>query len=193
VVAVLRRALSLLAGITAGVTAVILARRSRRAVAWAEAGWRSEALENARLAAIVEASQDAIISKTPDGTIKTWNPGAERLYGYRADEMVGGDVTCLLPADRLGEEKELLARVRAGQALTRYETRRRRKDGTVIEVSLSMAPMRDTDDAVIGTATVAHDITTRVRADHRRRVEREQLEMIMQAASDPFFSMDGDG
>jgi PAS domain S-box-containing protein len=193
VVAVLRRALSLLAGVTAGVTAVILARRSRRAVAWAEAGWRSEALENARLAAIVEASQDAIISKTPDGTIKTWNPGAERLYGYRADEMVGGDVTCLLPADRLGEEKELLARVRAGQALTRYETRRRRKDGTVIEVSLSMAPMRDTDDAVIGTATVAHDITTRVRADHRRRVEREQLEMIMQAASDPFFSMDGDG
>ncbi|MEU4624580.1 PAS domain S-box protein [Actinoplanes sp. NPDC023801] len=188
-----RRALFLLAGVAAGVAAVVLTRRSRQAVAWAEAGWRKEALENARLAAIVEASQDAIVSKTPDGTIKTWNPGAERLYGYRADEMVGGDVTRLLPPDRLGEEKELLARVRSGQALTRYETRRRRKDGTVIEVSLSMALMRDTDHAVIGTATVAHDITTRVRADQRRRVEREQLEMIMQAASDPFFSMDDDG
>ncbi|WP_433794528.1 PAS domain S-box protein [Actinoplanes sp. CA-252034] len=185
--------MSLLAGVGAGVTAVLLARRSRQAVAWAEANWHSEAMENARLAAIVEASQDAIVSKTSDGTIMSWNPGAERLYGYTAEEMVGSDVTRLLPPDRLGEEEELLARVRRGQALTRYETRRRRKDGTVIEVSLSMAPMRDTDHAVIGTATVAHDITVRVQADQRRRVEREQLEMIMHAASDPFFTMSGDG
>jgi PAS domain S-box-containing protein len=190
---VLRRAVSLLAGVAAGVTAVLLARRSRKAAAWAEAGWRSEALENARLAAIVEASQDAIVSKTSDGTVKSWNPGAERLYGYTAEEMVGSDVTRLLPDDRVGEERDLLARVRLGQALTRYETRRRRKDGTIIEVSLSMAPMRDTDHEVIGTATVAHDITARVQADQRRLVEREQLEMIMQAASDPFFTMDGDG
>ncbi|MEU8659389.1 PAS domain S-box protein [Actinoplanes philippinensis] len=189
----LRRAISLLAGVAAGVTAVVLTRRARRAVAWAEANWQSEALENARLAAIVEASQDAIVSKNPDGTVKSWNPGAERLYGYSADEMVGSDVSRLLPSDRLGEERELLARVRRGQPLTRYETRRRRKDGTIIEVSLSMAPMRDTDHAVIGTATVAHDITARVQADERRRAEREQLEMIMQAASDPFFTMTGDG
>ncbi|GIE75589.1 hypothetical protein Aph02nite_15390 [Actinoplanes philippinensis] len=189
----LRRAISLLAGVAAGVTAVVLTRRSRRAVAWAEANWQSEALENARLAAIVEASQDAIVSKNADGTIKSWNPGAERLYGYSADEMVGSDVSRLLPPDRLGEERELLARVRRGQPLTRYETRRRRKDGTIIEVSLSMAPMRDAEHAVIGTATVAHDITARVLADERRRAEREQLEMIMQAASDPFFTMSGDG
>ncbi|BEL08686.1 hypothetical protein Q0Z83_068770 [Actinoplanes sichuanensis] len=189
----LRRAVSLLAGVAAGVTAVLLAHRSRKAAARAEAGRRTEALENARLAAIVEASQDAIVSKTPEGTIKSWNPGAERLYGYTAEEMVGSDVCRLLPEDRLGEERELLARVRRGQALTRYETRRRRKDGKIIEVSLSMAPMRDTDHEVIGTATVAHDITVRVQADQRRRVEREQLEMIMQAASDPFFTMDGEG
>jgi PAS domain S-box-containing protein len=190
---VLRRAVSLLAGVAAGVAGVVLARRSRKAATWAETGWHTEAMENARLAAIVEASQDAIVSKTSDGTIKSWNPGAERLYGYTAEEMVGRDVSRLLPADRLGEERELLARVRRGQALTRYETRRRRKDGTVIEVSLSMAPMRDTDHEVIGTATVAHDITARVQADLRRRVEREQLEMIMRAASDPFFTMDDDG
>ncbi|MEV6305669.1 PAS domain S-box protein [Actinoplanes sp. NPDC051861] len=154
---------------------------------------RLQAHANARLAAIVEASQDAIVSKALDGTIRTWNPGAERLYGYTAEEMVGSDVTRLLPPDRKGEEKELLGRVLAGGALSRYETRRQRKDGTIIEVSLSMAPMLDTDDTVIGASTVAHDITARVQAEQRLRVEREQLEMIMQAASDPFFTMDGDG
>ena len=187
------RALSLLTGVIAGITVVVVSRRARRDVSEAEAARRLEALENARLAAIVEASQDAIVSKTPDGTIKSWNPGAERLYGYAAEEMIGYDVSRLLPPDRLGEERELLARVRRGQAPTRYETRRQRKDGKVIEVSLSMAPMRDTDETVVGTATVAHDITARVQADHRRLAEREQLEMIMQAASDPFFTMDGDG
>ncbi|MEV0901499.1 PAS domain S-box protein [Actinoplanes sp. NPDC049802] len=159
----------------------------------AETDLRSQAHENARLAAIVEASQDAIVSKTPNGVIKTWNPGAERLYGYTAEEMIGSDVTRLLPPDRLGEERELLARVLGGQAVNRFETRRRRKDGTLIEVSLSMAPMRDADDTVIGASTVAHDITSRVQAEQRRRVEREQLEMIMQAASDPFFTMDAAG
>ncbi|WP_229074152.1 PAS domain S-box protein [Actinoplanes sp. DH11] len=148
---------------------------------------------NARLAAIVEASQDAIVSKALDGTIRSWNPGAERLYGYTAEEMVGNDVTRLLPADRLGEERELLTRVFQGEALSRFETRRQRKDGSIIEVSLSMAPMRDTDDTVIGVSTVAHDITARVRAEQRLRLEREQLEMIMEAASDPFFTMDADG
>ncbi|BAL87082.1 putative multi-sensor signal transduction histidine kinase [Actinoplanes missouriensis 431] len=148
---------------------------------------------NARLAAIVEASQDAIVSKALDGTIRTWNPGAERLYGYTAEEMVGNDVTRLLPPDRQHEERELLARVFAGEALSRFETRRQRKDGSIIEVSLSMAPMRDTDDSVIGVSTVAHDITARVRAEQRLRLEREQLETIMGAASDPFFTMDDDG
>lgn len=189
----LRRAVYLLAGVALGVTAVLSTRRSRRAVAWAEAAWRSEALENAKLAAIVEASQDAIVGKATDGTIKTWNPGAERLYGWTADEMIGSDVTRLLPPDRPGEERRLLRRVLSGRPLSRYETRRRRKDGTIIEVSLSMAPIHDTDDAVIGVSTIAHDITTRVQAEHRRQGEREQLEMIMRAASDPFFSMDRAG
>ena len=148
---------------------------------------------NARLAAIVESSNDAIVSKALDGTIQTWNSGAERLYGYTAAEMIGHDVTRLLPPDRLDEEKNLLARVTRGETLPQHETRRMRKDGRIIEVSLSMAPMRDDDDRTIGASTVAHDITARVKAENRLRVEREQLEMIMSAAADPFFSMDADG
>ncbi|WP_433830034.1 PAS domain S-box protein [Actinoplanes sp. CA-015351] len=166
---------------------------SNRATRQAASERRLQSHINARLAAIVEASQDAIVSKALDGTIRTWNPGAERLYGYTAAEMVGSDVTRLLPPDRKNEERQLLARVNAGEALSRFETRRQRKDGSIIEVSLSMAPMRDTDDTVIGVSTVAHDITARVRAEQRLRLEREQLEMIMGAASDPFFTMDDDG
>ncbi|WP_250006271.1 PAS domain S-box protein [Actinoplanes sp. M2I2] len=154
---------------------------------------RFQAHTNARLAAIVESSNDAIVSKALDGTIQTWNSGAERLYGYTAQEMIGYDVTRLLPPDRLDEEKDLLARVTRGETMPQHETRRMRKDGRLIEVSLSMAPMRDDDGRIIGASTVAHDITARVKAETRLRVEREQLEMIMSAAADPFFSMDSDG
>ncbi|MCM4077535.1 PAS domain-containing hybrid sensor histidine kinase/response regulator [Paractinoplanes hotanensis] len=154
---------------------------------------RMQAHTNARLAAIVESSNDAIVSKALDGTIQTWNSGAERLYGYTAAEMIGHDVTRLLPPDRLDEEKHLLARVTRGETLPQHETRRMRKDGRIFEVSLSMAPMRDDEDRIIGASTVAHDITARVKAENRLRVEREQLEMIMSAAADPFFSMDADG
>ncbi|MBM2622809.1 PAS domain S-box protein [Actinoplanes sp. LDG1-06] len=148
---------------------------------------------NARLAAIVESSNDAIVSKALDGTIETWNSGAERLYGYKAAEMIGHDVTRLLPPDRLDEEKDLLNRVNQGETLPQHETRRMRKDGQIIEVSLSMAPMRDDDGRIIGASTVAHDITARVSAEKRLRVEREQLQMIMAAAADPFFTMGPDG
>ncbi len=154
---------------------------------------RLQAHTNARLAAIVEASNDAIVSKALDGTIQTWNSGAERLYGYTAEEMIGHDVTRLLPPDRQDEETHLLGRVNRGETLPQHETRRMRKDGSIIEVSLSMAPMRDDEDRIIGASTVAHDITARVKAEKRLRVEREQLEMIMSAAADPFFTMDSDG
>ena len=98
---------------------------------------------DAQLAGIVAASSDAIVSKTLDGTILTWNPGAERLYGYTAAEMIGNDVTVILPPDRPGEERGLLARVTAGELIKHHETRRVRQDGATIYVSLSMAPVRD--------------------------------------------------
>jgi PAS domain S-box-containing protein len=145
---------------------------------------------DAQLAGIVAASSDAIVSKTLDGTILTWNPGAERLYGYTAAEMIGNDVTVILPPDRPDEERGLLARVNAGELIKHHETRRVRQDGTTIYVSLSMAPVRDPAGVIVGASTISHDITAEVEAERRLRFEREQFQTIMTAASDPFISMD---
>jgi PAS domain S-box-containing protein len=150
----------------------------------------AQAQSDAQLAGIVAASSDAIVSKTLDGTILTWNPGAARLYGYTAQEMIGRDVTVILPADRPDEESRLLARVRSGELIKHHETRRVRQDGTTIYVSLSMAPIRDPSGTIVGASTISHDITAEVEAEQRLRFEREQFQMIMTAASDPFISMD---
>jgi PAS domain S-box-containing protein len=150
----------------------------------------AQAQSDAQLAGIVAASSDAIVSKTLDGTILTWNPGAARLYGYTAEEMIGRDVTVILPFDRPDEEKRLLARVRAGELVKHHETRRVRQDGSTIYVSLSMAPIREPDGRIVGASTISHDITAEVQAERRLRFEREQFQMIMTAASDPFVSMD---
>ena len=151
---------------------------------------KAQAESDAQLAGIVLASSDAIVSKTLDGTILTWNPGAQRLYGYTAEEMIGRDVTVILPPDRPDEEKSLLARVRDGELIKHHETRRVRQDGTTIYVSLSMAPIRDPDGTIVGASTISHDITAEVGAERRLRFEREQFQTIMTAASDPFISMD---
>jgi PAS domain S-box-containing protein len=150
----------------------------------------AQAQSDAQLAGIVAASSDAIVSKTLDGTILTWNPGAVRLYGYTAQEMIGRDVTVILPDDKPDDERRLLARVRNGELVKHHETRRVRKDGTTIYVSLSMAPIRDPNGVIVGASTISHDITAEVEAEHRLRFEREQFQMIMTAASDPFISMD---
>ncbi|WP_177320095.1 PAS domain-containing hybrid sensor histidine kinase/response regulator [Actinoplanes philippinensis] len=148
---------------------------------------------NAQLAAIIDASTDAIVSKDLNGLILTWNPGAERLYGYTAAEMIGRDVTVLLPADRPAEERNMLARVRRGELIRHHETQRVRHDGQTIYVSLSMGPLRDPAGVIIGASTISHDITAAVEAEQRLRQEREQFQMIMAAASDPFISMDSRG
>jgi PAS domain S-box-containing protein len=153
----------------------------------------AQARTDAQLAAIVDASNDAIVSKDLDGVVLTWNPGAERLYGYTAAEMIGRDVTVLLPPDRPGEEEIMLARVRRGELIRHHETQRVRQDGQTIYVSLSMGPLRDPAGAIIGASTISHDITAAVAAEQRLRVEREQFQMIMTAASDPFVSIDARG
>ncbi|BEL06834.1 hypothetical protein Q0Z83_050250 [Actinoplanes sichuanensis] len=153
----------------------------------------AQARTDAQLAAIVDASNDAIVSKDLDGMILTWNPGAERLYGYTAAEMIGRDVTVLLPSDRPGEEQNMLTRVRRGELIRHHETQRVRQDGQTIYVSLSMGPLRDPAGVIIGASTISHDITAAVEAEQRLRVEREQFQMIMTAASDPFVSMDARG
>jgi len=125
-----------------------------------------------RLAAIVESSDDAILAKDLDGTIISWNSGAERLFGYTADEAIGSPVTMLIPLDRADEEPTILARIRAGERIDHYETVRRRKDGSLIEISLSVSPIRGPNGKIIGASKIARDIT------ERRRAEKQQLLLI---------------
>lgn len=118
-----------------------------------------------RLAAIVENSDDAILSVDLEGTIATWNRGAERLYGYEAEEIIGKPVNLLIPADRHDEEPGLLARVGRGEHVHHYETVRLHKDGCTVPVSLSVSPILDSSGEVIGASKIAHDITPRKRAE----------------------------
>ena len=121
---------------------------------------RRQALENAqRMTAIVENSDDAIISKTRDGIITSWNRAAERLYGYSSEEIIGKSIELLSPQDRTGEMNTILARVRAGRHVDHLETVRIRKDRTAITVSLSVSPIRDADGAIIGASTITGDVS----------------------------------
>ena len=116
-----------------------------------------------RLAAIVESSDDAIVSKDLTGIITSWNRGAEQLFGYTADEAVGRSITILIPPDRLSEEDTVLARIRRGQRVDHFDTRRRRKDGTVVDVSITVSPIRDATGAIVGASKIARDISDRIR------------------------------
>ena len=112
-----------------------------------------------RMAAIVQSSDDAIISKTLEGTIASWNPGAEKLFGYPAKEAVGRQLTMLFPPERLSEEPEILARLKRGESVDHFETVRVRKDGRRVDVSVTISPIRDADGKVIGASKIARDIT----------------------------------
>jgi PAS domain S-box-containing protein len=121
------------------------------------------------LAAVVESSDDAIVTKTLDGLITSWNPGAERLFGYSADEMLGRPITILIPPDHIDEEPAILERMRRGERISHYPTVRRRKDGTLIDVSLSVSPLKDADGRIIGASKIARDITQQKKADAAMR------------------------
>lgn len=128
-----------------------------------------------RLALIVESSDDAIISKNLDGTIVSWNRGAERLFGYTADEAVGQSVLMLIPADRHNEEPGIIERIRRGERVDHYETIRRRKDGTLIDISLTVSPIRDANGHIIGASKIARDISQRKQADATRQLLVSEL------------------
>src|SRR5215211_3372255 len=106
------------------------------------------------LAAIVESSHDAIISKTLDGIISSWNKAAARLFGYQAEEVIGKPITMLFPEERLVEEARILASIRRGERVESYETVRRRKDGTQVEVALTVSPVRDTQGRIVGASKI---------------------------------------
>lgn len=122
------------------------------------------------LAEIVNSSDDAIITKDLDGIITSWNPGAERLFGYTSIEAIGHHVTMLMPPDRYNEEPGILARLRAGERIDHYETIRRRKDGSLIDISLTVSPVKDENGIVVGASKVARDITDRRLAQERQRL-----------------------
>jgi PAS domain S-box-containing protein len=120
------------------------------------------------LSAIVESSDDAIISKDLNGIITSWNKGAERIFGYTAAEAIGNPVSILAPSERLNEMPDILSKIRRGERVDHYETRRRRKDGTILDISLSVSPIRDLSDRIIGASKIARDISDRKRAEKER-------------------------
>jgi PAS domain S-box-containing protein len=122
-----------------------------------------------RLATIVQSSHDAIMGKTLDGVITSWNPGAERLYGYRAEEMIGQPAETLFPDDRRATEVGILTRIARGERVEAYQTERLRKDGSTVAVSLSMSPIADASGAIVGVASVSRDVSERQRAEAKFR------------------------
>ncbi|OJT95825.1 MAG: PAS domain-containing sensor histidine kinase [Alphaproteobacteria bacterium 65-7] len=151
---------------------------------------RSSQIANARLAAIVASSDDAIIGKTLDGIITDWNRAATRIFGYDAAEAVGRSMTMLLPPGLEEEEARILARIRQGERVDRFETRRRRKDGAIIDVSVTVSPVWDENGALIGASKVARDITA-ARAAQAALVEREaHLQSVLDTVPDAMIVID---
>ena len=135
------------------------------------------------LAAIVDSSDDAIVSKGLDGTVMSWNKGAERLFGYTSDEMVGKPITIIIPEDRLTEEPAILSRIQSGERVDHFETVRRRKDGSLLNISLTISPVRDRNGTIIGASKIARDITDRKRIEEELLLANEDLERFAYSVS----------
>ena len=117
-----------------------------------------------RLVSIVESSDDAIVSKNLDGIIRSWNRGAERLFGYTASEIIGKSILTIIPTSHHAEEHDILSRIRSGERIEHYETVRRRKDGSLVDISLTVSPLRDPQGRIVGASKIARDITERKQA-----------------------------
>jgi PAS domain S-box-containing protein len=133
---------------------------------------------HAHLAAIVESSEDAIASKTLEGIVTSWNSAAEQVFGWTAAEMIGQPILKLIPENLQYEEAEILAKIRRGERIERYETTRRHKSGELLDISLTVSPIRDRSGAIVGAAKIAHDITARRRAERRAQEEAHALETL---------------
>jgi PAS domain S-box-containing protein len=142
----------------------------------------------ARLAAIVESSDDAIVSKTLQGVIQTWNKGAERIFGWTADEVIGKPITIIIPPDRLQEEPVILSRIQAGDRVDHFQTIRVTKDGRMINVSVTISPVRDETGRIIGASKIARDITEQKRLQRELEEAKESAEAANRA-KDHFLSV----
>jgi PAS domain S-box-containing protein len=142
-----------------------------------------------RLAAIVESSDDAIVSKDLNGMVKSWNRAAERMFGYKAEEIIGRPITVIIPPELYGDEDLILSKVRKGEKIDHFQTVRRRKDGSMIEVSLTVSPIKDQAGNIIGAAKIARDITYQKKAEH----EALKLAAIVESSNDAIISKDLNG
>jgi PAS domain S-box-containing protein len=162
----------------------------KRVGTWGEIEERKRAEQRMReLVAIVESSDDAIVGKTLEGIVTSWNQGAQRLFGYQAEEMIGQPVSRLIPEDRLEEETQILARLRRGERVEHFETIRRRKDGTLVDVSVSISPILDQSGRVLGASKIARDITERKRAERDLQESQRRFEGIVDSAMDAIISI----
>lgn len=146
-----------------------------------------------RLAAIVASSDDAIIAKTLDGIVTDWNGGAEKIFGYAAAEMIGQPVALLLPSDLPDEEETILNRIRRGERIDHFETRRRKKDGEIIDVSITISPIRDGDGKLAGASSVARDVSITRRARAQIAEREAHLQSVLETIPDAMIVIDAQG
>ena len=146
-----------------------------------------------QLAAIIESSDDAIVSKDLSGIVQTWNDGAERLFGYARDEIVGQPITLLIPDERQDEEPAILAKIRAGRRIHDFETVRRRKDGSQVDISLTISPIRNRAGRIVGASKIARDITGRKLAERRLRESEQRLQELLAAIPAAIYTTDAEG
>ena len=146
-----------------------------------------------RLATIVESSDDAIIGEDIDGNITDWNKGAEHLYGYSANEVVGKPTSQLMPPDRLGDSAEIKEALRRGNIVKHYETVRQKKDGGHIQVSLTVSPIRDTEGRIVGASAIGRDITERKRAAEALRESEDKLRLLLDSTAEAIYGIDLEG
>ncbi|HVT79114.1 MAG TPA: PAS domain S-box protein [Phycisphaerae bacterium] len=151
------------------------------------------ALMQAHMAAIVEGSEDAIISKTLDGTIISWNPGAARMFGYSAEESLGKPIAILFPSDRLAEETVIIDRLKRGERIEPYQTIRVAKGGKPLDVSLSVSPVRDASGAVVAASTVIRDISEHLRFEKALRDSEMRHRAMLDASLDAIITIDERG
>ncbi|HYI97335.1 MAG TPA: PAS domain S-box protein [Bryobacteraceae bacterium] len=146
-----------------------------------------------RLAAIIESSEDAIIAKNLDGLITDWNAGAERIFGYTIEEVIGQPVTILIPPDRVDEEPNIIARVRRGERIEHYETVRRRKDGALLDISLSVSPIFDQHGRIVGASKIARDISSQVLVRSKIAESEKRLRFMADSMPQKIFTANASG
>ncbi len=180
------------------ITEVMHRARRRAALAEAEAALSAQRCELdaaiQRLAAIVESSDDAIIGASMDGTITSWNLGAQRIYGYTPEEAIGKSAAGLMaPPDRPGEIAQVLERIASGQHVRNFETQRRRKDGSLVDVSVTLSPIRSSDCSLAGVSAVVRDITERRRAEEALRQGEERFREVVEGTDNLVTRVDAQG